>query len=89
MNMSKYKDKLNDLFVLRLYGYLYNEYNHVVYYWEIIKICQKELIIIFLTFYEDIIIIKGTIIFIIVFCYDLFSKRYKPYKRVELNRLDS
>ena len=89
LKMSKYKYKLNDTYVLRLYGYLYNEYSKAAYYWELIKICQKELMIIFLTFYEDIIIIKGTIIFIIIFCYDLFSKRYKPYKRVDLNRLDS
>ena len=37
--MSQYKDKLNDTYVLRLYGYLYNEYSKVAYYWEIIKIC--------------------------------------------------
>ena len=45
--------------------------------------------IIFLTFYEDLIIIKGTIVFIIIFCYDIFSRRFKPYKRVDLNKLDS
>ncbi|KAM3129816.1 hypothetical protein pb186bvf_018110 [Paramecium bursaria] len=87
--ISKYKDKLNETFVIRLYGYLYNEYSKVAYYWELVKICQKELIIIFLTFYEDIIIIKGTIIFIIIFSYDIISKKNKPYKRVELNKLDS
>ena len=47
------------------------------------------MIIIFLTFYEDTIIIKGTIVFMIIFCYDVFSKIYKPYKRVDLNNLDS
>ena len=47
------------------------------------------MIIIFLTFYEDTIIIKGTIVFLIIFCYDVFSKRFKPYKRVDLNKLDS
>ncbi|KAM3132192.1 hypothetical protein pb186bvf_015652 [Paramecium bursaria] len=89
MNMSKFKHKLEDTNVLRFYGYLYNEYSKVTYYWEILKICQKELIIIFLIFYEDIIIIKGTLVFIIIFCYDIFSKTYKPYKRVDLNELDS
>ncbi|KAM3129372.1 hypothetical protein pb186bvf_018520 [Paramecium bursaria] len=89
LKMSKFKARLNDTFVLRVYGYLYNEYSKVTYYWEIIKICQKELIIIFLTFYEDTIIIKGTIVFLIIFCYDVFSKRFKPYKRVDLNKLDS
>ena len=37
--MFKYKGKLNDTFVLRVYGYLYNEYSKATYYWEIIKIC--------------------------------------------------
>ena len=39
IKISKYKDKLNETFVIRLYGYLYNEYSKVAYYWEIIKIC--------------------------------------------------
>ena len=37
-NMSRFKDKLDDTNVLRLYGYLYNEYSKVTYYWEILKI---------------------------------------------------
>ncbi|KAM3138602.1 hypothetical protein pb186bvf_009354 [Paramecium bursaria] len=88
-NMSKFKDKLDDTNVLRLYGYLYNEYSKVTYYWEILKIGQKELIIVFLIFYEDVIVIKGTLVFIIIFAYDIFSKSYKPYKRIDLNELDS
>lgn len=39
LNMSKLKHKLEDTNVLRLYGYLYNEYSHGTYYWEILKIC--------------------------------------------------
>ncbi|KAM3129390.1 hypothetical protein pb186bvf_018538 [Paramecium bursaria] len=75
LKMSKYKDKLNDAY--QEYFLLGNNKN------------MLKMIIIFLTFYEDIIIIKGTIVFIIIFCYDLISKKYKPYKRVDLNKLDS
>ena len=35
----------------------------------------------FLIFYKDVIIIKGTLVFIIIFCYDIFSKTYKPYNK--------
>lgn len=56
------------------WGYLYNEYNSRSYFWEILKMCQKSLIIIFLTFYEDLIVIKAAMMFIIVFIYQLLSK---------------
>ena len=40
--MSKYKDKLNDTYVYRLYGYLYNEYSKSTHYWEIIKYFKRN-----------------------------------------------
>lgn len=30
--------------------------------------------IVFLIFYEDLIVIKGTLVFVIIFVYDLFTK---------------
>lgn len=49
---------------------------------------QKELIIIFLTFYQDLIVIKAALIFIVIFLYDLMTKSKKPYLRTDLNELD-
>ena len=42
----------------------------------------------FLTFYEDLIIIKGALIFIIIFIYQFLTKQYRPYKLPFLNFLD-
>ena len=44
--------------------------------------------IIFLTFYEDLIIIKGALIFMIIFVYQLLTKKYRPYKLPFLNFID-
>ncbi|CAD8115619.1 unnamed protein product [Paramecium sonneborni] len=58
------------------------------YFWEIIRIAQKELKIIFITYFEDFIVIKVTIIFLITRLYLEFNQKYKPYKLNTLNRLD-
>jgi len=44
--------------------------------------------IVFLTFYEDQIVIKAALIFIIVYIYSLLSKRYTPYEFNFLNIID-
>ena len=43
------------------------------------KIFEKELVIIFLTFYEDRIVVKGLVIFVIVFIYGAFTVKFHPY----------
>ncbi|CAD8125007.1 unnamed protein product [Paramecium sonneborni] len=88
LSMYKIKDKLNDEQSRKNWGYLYNEYQPKAYFWEIVKIFQKSFIILFLTFYEDLIIIKAALIFIIVFIYSMLTKKYKPYKLPYLNYLD-
>lgn len=35
------------------WGFFYNEYTKGAFFWEFVKIFQKEFIIIFLTYYED------------------------------------
>ncbi|CAD8128288.1 unnamed protein product [Paramecium sonneborni] len=69
-------------------GYFYNEYTNEGYLWEFVKIFEKELIIIFLTFYEDRVVVKGLIIFLIVFFYGGFTVRFHPYSSKRLNFID-
>ncbi|CAK68383.1 unnamed protein product (macronuclear) [Paramecium tetraurelia] len=88
LSMYKIKNDLNDGENRKKWGYLYNEYQPKAYFWEIVKIFQKSFIILFLTFYEDLIIIKAALIFIIVFIYSLLTKKYKPFKLPYLNYLD-
>lgn len=85
MSLRKRRGSLARLAVLKDWGYLYIEYTEEAYMWEIVKIVQKGLIIIFLTFYEDLIIIKASLIFLIVFVYSLLSRKYNPYESRFLN----
>ncbi|CAD8203708.1 unnamed protein product [Paramecium pentaurelia] len=70
------------------WGYLYNDYTKHAYFWEVIKILQKQLMIIFLTYYDDNVIIKATIISLIIGVYLELSLKYKPYNLDNLNKLD-
>ncbi|CAD8108833.1 unnamed protein product [Paramecium primaurelia] len=88
LSLYKIKNDLNDGESRKKWGYLYNEYQPKAYFWEIVKIFQKSFIILFLTFYEDLIIIKAALIFIIVFIYSMLTKKYKPFKLPYLNYLD-
>lgn len=65
--------------IRKIWGYLYNEYHSEVYYWEIIKIFQKELIILVLVYYVDYVSIKSSLIFFILYLYGHLSSLYKPY----------
>lgn len=69
-------------------GYFYNEYNQEGYLWEFVKIFSKELIIIALTFYEDAVVIKGLIVFLIIFFYGGFTIIFTPYSSKRLNFID-
>ncbi|CAD8124696.1 unnamed protein product [Paramecium sonneborni] len=89
-------------FYIALYSLSFYNYSHLyvsesllqeklitkAYFWEIVKILQKGFIIVFLTFYEDLIIIKAALIFIITFVYSIFTKKFKPYKLSYLNFID-
>ncbi|CAD8145738.1 unnamed protein product [Paramecium pentaurelia] len=79
---------LDDKKVRFQWGYLYNEYTKRAYFSEVIKILQKELMIIFLTYYDDNVIIKATIISLIIGVYLELSLKYQPYNLNNLNKLD-
>ncbi|CAD8121080.1 unnamed protein product [Paramecium sonneborni] len=88
INLYRLREQLEQENTRKNFGYLYNEYSKTAYFWEIIKILQKGFIIIFLTFYEDLIIIKGALVFIIVFIYQLLTRKYRPYQFPKLNLID-
>ena len=75
----KNRKNLNDTSVKSVWGYLYNEYKLSSFYWETIKITQKEFIIIVLAYYEDYIPIKAALVFICLFFYSQFTNIKKPY----------
>lgn len=71
--------KLDDFESRKKLGFFYNEYTKEGYLWEFVKIFEKELIIIFLTYYEEKVVVKGLVIFLIVFFYGGFTIIFKPY----------
>ncbi|CAD8080938.1 unnamed protein product [Paramecium primaurelia] len=66
-------------------GFLNNEQSKKGYFWEIFKILEKGLIIIFLTFYGDLIIIKRAYVFTIVFIYQVLTRKQYSQHIPQLN----
>ncbi|KAM3133543.1 hypothetical protein pb186bvf_014385 [Paramecium bursaria] len=87
--LYKNNQKLDSFSIRQRWGYLYNEYRKQTYYWESVKIQQKQLIIFSLSYYEDQIAIKASILLLIVFTYQLVSSQSRPYYSLELNGLDT
>ncbi|CAD8156959.1 unnamed protein product [Paramecium octaurelia] len=83
------KSQLNEKRTRQKWGYLYNEYKIQAYYWEIIKIIVKQLLIIFLSYYDENIVKKGILLLSLVYLYWELSKRYQPYALFILNKLDA
>ncbi|CAD8140909.1 unnamed protein product [Paramecium octaurelia] len=82
------KHQLETMEIRKRWGFFYHEYTNQAYLWEFVKIFEKELVIISLTYYENKIVIKGLIIFLIVFLYGAFSFTFIPYKQKKLNFID-
>ncbi|CAD8099472.1 unnamed protein product [Paramecium primaurelia] len=74
--------------VMSRWGYLYNEYKKEAYFWELIKIIQKELIILSLVYYEDTVVMKGILVLFITYVYQELNALYQPYQLNNLNQLD-
>ena len=69
-------------------GFLYKEYKNNVYFWEFIKMFEKLLIIIILNWFDDNVMIRGHLVFLIVLLYDILAKKYRPYEYMIINNLD-
>ncbi|CAD8101522.1 unnamed protein product [Paramecium sonneborni] len=87
--LYKNKDHLDFSLVRKRWGYLYNEYRIHVYFWETFKIMQKEIIIIVLAYYDDLVPIKASLIFLVLFGYSFIAIKQKPYMTGQLNLIDT
>ncbi|CAD8213993.1 unnamed protein product [Paramecium octaurelia] len=83
-----YRFHLNNRHIRSRWGFFYNEYDTSAYYWEFVKIFQKELMVIFLTFYEDYVLIKGALVILVLLYYSWIQINTKPYANNDLNHLD-
>ncbi|CAD8048507.1 unnamed protein product [Paramecium sonneborni] len=82
------RKQLNQTKVRKMWGYLYNEYKLQTYYWETLKIFQKELIILVLQYYADYVAVKASLVFLILYIYSNLSTKYRPYQSALLNKID-
>ncbi|CAK67646.1 unnamed protein product (macronuclear) [Paramecium tetraurelia] len=78
-----------DFYTLRPHiCYLFNEYVSKRYYWEQIKLSNKALIILFLTYFETNTHLKASLIGLSLICYQQFAAKKKPYIIQTFNILD-
>ncbi|CAK57244.1 unnamed protein product (macronuclear) [Paramecium tetraurelia] len=82
------KTCLDKSHIRQIWGYLYNEYKQKAYFWEIVKILQKELIIVVLAYYEDHIPIKASLVFLSLSGYIFLAHSLQPYYTGKMNQLD-
>ncbi|EWS71338.1 transmembrane protein, putative (macronuclear) [Tetrahymena thermophila SB210] len=87
--ISQRRHGLNDVKINLKYGFLFQEYKDSVYFWEIIKIIQKIVIIILLNFYSQVVMVKGILIYLVILFYGVLSNKYKPYQQDQLNKIDN
>ncbi|EAR84932.3 transmembrane protein, putative (macronuclear) [Tetrahymena thermophila SB210] len=86
--LRKNKQQLDDPQVKLKYGFLYHEYKQKAYYWELLKMAQKIIIILLLNFYSQLIIVKGLLVFIVIAIQGIISQKIKPFQEDEINKID-
>lgn len=67
---------------------LFKEYKKECYYWELVQINKKIIIVLILNFYSQNIKTKAILIFSELYFYYVLSANKQPYKLEEFNKLD-
>jgi hypothetical protein len=88
LNKSKKNNHLNQLNFRLKYGFIFHEYRSEAYYWEIVKMIQKELIVIFLQIYQPFVSMKALFVAAVIVFYLIGTLRFRPYSVIKLNGLD-
>ncbi|CAK64034.1 unnamed protein product (macronuclear) [Paramecium tetraurelia] len=72
----------------KIWGYLFNDYKENSYYWEIIKIFQREVIMLSLIINEERVILKSVITLLVLILYFFSFLYFQPYNLQALNRFE-
>ncbi|CAD8096297.1 unnamed protein product [Paramecium primaurelia] len=80
--------QLDQIKLRRHICYLFNEYNSESYYWELIKLSKKTIIIIILTYFEGNIFFKASLLGLCLLVYQMAAVKQQPYIISSLNFLD-
>ncbi|CAD8140549.1 unnamed protein product [Paramecium octaurelia] len=81
------RENHNKIKFRRHIGYLFNEYTQKNYFWEMIKLWKKTIIII-LIYFETDIFLKATLLGLCLMFYQLIALKYKPFILNMYNQLD-
>lgn len=84
--LIKKRKNLNSITNLIRYGYLYDEY--ALFYWEFVRMYEKILITIVLSFFDSEILVKSLLVLLILGLYIVLLFKKNPYKTKKLNRAD-
>ncbi|CAD8089599.1 unnamed protein product [Paramecium primaurelia] len=80
--------KLNSIIFRSSWGFFYYEYSRNRYYWEFLKIFYRSLISVLICYFQEEIIVKGILSFIVIYAYYGLSIHFNPYDLKKLNLLD-
>ncbi|CAK78569.1 unnamed protein product, partial (macronuclear) [Paramecium tetraurelia] len=82
------RENHNKIMFRRHLGYLFNEYTQQNYFWEMIKLWKKTIIIIILIYFETDIFLKASLLGLCLLFYQLIAWNSKPFILLKLNLLD-
>ncbi|CAD8215134.1 unnamed protein product [Paramecium octaurelia] len=82
------RENHNKIKFRRHIGYLFNEYTQKNYFWEMIKLWKKTIIIKTLIYFETYIFLKATLLGLCLMFYQLIALKYKPFILNMYNQLD-
>ncbi|CAD8102417.1 unnamed protein product [Paramecium sonneborni] len=86
--MYKLKGQFDSIRLRKHICYLFNEYDSKNYFWELIKLIKKTIIILVLTYFETQIFLKISLLGLCLLLYQLLIVKHKPYTIKSLNHLD-
>ncbi|CAD8172201.1 unnamed protein product [Paramecium octaurelia] len=86
--MYRLRDQFESMKLRRHISYLFNEYDGKNYFWELIKLTKKTIIILVLTYFEIQVLLKASLLGLCLLLYQLLAVEYKPYNISKLNHLD-
>ncbi|CAD8137809.1 unnamed protein product [Paramecium octaurelia] len=82
------RENHNKIKFRRHVGYLFNEYTQQNYFWEMIKLWKKTIIIVILIYFETDIFLKAALLGLCLLFYQFIAQNYKPFILQKFNSLD-
>ncbi|CAD8154121.1 unnamed protein product [Paramecium pentaurelia] len=72
-----------------IYGFLCNDYKEQFYYWELVNLQMRQIIIVIHTHVNDLrIIFKNLMVILILFIYFVAISLKKPYEKSNINKIE-